>query len=516
MITGIRARFPLGIYHGHRPDGEPDLLPSPLRLHAALVAAAGNGSTATEESGGLRRSDAATRALEWLEDNPPEYVELPDCAQEWLGADHPYAYYDEGLQKTGRRRARRSVADATSVAGPLGWGWAAVPEDVVDVLEDLCADVPCLGEADSPVVLEFTEINPTHRRSSKQTPFASVAIRLPVPAHGRLAELDQDYEQAQPVKVPTRAADRWRQGEKPTPPEIRHDQRTVLGYDLIGEAAETGPAAPWQEIVHIAINQEIPLLDRVVWSVALHRALIAALDEDATPLVTGSYPKGTVPPANRVAIQPLSDSLMAASEYGHLGSGLAILLPKDSFDTVATALGSISRLYRGPGRAIDLGAATVLSAASFWKPPAAESVRLWTSVPAVVPETRRQKSRGNRNWTLADSALLSVGFVYRDELAVPGYSTAGQRYNATIDAVEAADVGVVSASLLPDSNVSRYAHKLPKGVLAQPYRLTLSPGSLISDTSLVAIGQSRHLGGGLLCPLDVPRTVAEAWGAGHV
>ena len=40
---GILARFPLGVYQGHKADGSPDAFPDPARLQAALLSAAAQG-----------------------------------------------------------------------------------------------------------------------------------------------------------------------------------------------------------------------------------------------------------------------------------------------------------------------------------------------------------------------------------------------------------------------------------------------------------------------------------------
>ncbi|MGB3708224.1 type I-G CRISPR-associated protein Csb2 [Gordonia sp. (in: high G+C Gram-positive bacteria)] len=515
-VKGIRARFPLGVYRGHAGAGQYDPLPSPLRLHAALVAAAGDGSTAVVEAGALRRSESATRALEWLEDNPPEYVALPEVAENGLGALKAFAYRDEGVVENvktapSRRKTARIVVDSTALRGALGWGWKQLPDDVATTLDDLCADVPCLGEADSPVVLEFGSIEPTHKRSASRSPFASVAIRLQVARQGRLGELDALYRIAQPGKSPTTASDRWAATEKVSPPPISHDEALTLGYDRIDEP-ESPVAGPWAHVILFPINREIPMEQRVAWSVAMHRALVAALDNDATPMVTGRYDKSAVPPANRIGIQVLSNEMIAMTTRAGIGGGIALLVPEGAMETILPVLPLIRRLYRGNAGALDLGRPVQLSAMGFWKEPDVGTVRTWAAVPAVVPETRRQKKAGSRRWTLADSALLSVGFVFRDRLGVRPEGTAGERYAAIIDAVGSFGVRILNTSLIPDADIGKYAHKVPQGVVAQPYRLALTSGSLIGDRMLVAVGQSRHLGGGLLVPVDLPAAVAQAWG----
>lgn len=59
-------------------------------------------------------------------------------------------------------------------------------------------------------------------------------------------------------------------------------------------------------------------------------------------------------------------------------------------------------------------------------------------------------------------------------------------------------------------NPSSYAHKMQRGMTAQPYTALLSAGDLLADTELAAVGQSRHLGGGLLVPADLPAELAQS------
>lgn len=518
MTVGIRASFPLGVYRGHTSGHRHDLLPSPLRLHSALVAAACDGTTAAERLGALERVEASDRALQWLEDNPPEYIELPEWATGVVD-DRPFAYMDEGVVENvksdpTRRKTARFVADSTALAGPIGWGWDRIPDEVSAALDDLCADVPCLGETESPVVLEVSEIQPTHQRSSSESPFASVAIRLAVPTTGRLGELDALYEKAQPAKSPTVSADKWTSTEKPKSPEITHDHTISVGYDRIGEAVTDTIDSPWNQVIHISVDRDIEPADRVRWAVTLHRALVAALGSDANSAITGRYPEGVVPPANRMAIQYLDENTMRLSNHAALGAGFALLVSDDAFAEIAPVVDVVKRLYRGGAGEIRLGVRTLVSAADFWRSPAPGITRAWCAG-AVVPETRRQKPSAIRRWTLADSAMLSLGFVFRDRIGQRPSGPARERYEAIIERVEAAGVRVIQAVPIPDSDVARYAHKLPQGVVAQPYRLVVTPGRLLDETALIAIGQSRHLGGGLLVPMDLEQAVADLWGVGR-
>ena len=52
--------------------------------------------------------------------------------------------------------------------------------------------------------------------------------------------------------------------------------------------------------------------------------------------------------------------------------------------------------------------------------------------------------------------------------------------------------------------MDRYAHKVNEHAVVRPYRAVLRLSGVAGDRVVQAIGQSRHLGGGLLVPRDVP------------
>lgn len=119
-------------------------------------------------------------------------------------------------------------------------------------------------------------------------------------------------------------------------------------------------------------------------------------------------------------------------------------------------------------------------------------------MPAAVPEIRGLR---HGPWSLADAVQLSVGLLWRDELVGPGRGDGWYRQIAQA----AADWGVQVQTVhrIADSDLGRFVHKVAPGSVVQPYRATVTLGNLASDRSLIAIGQSRHLGGGLLMPCDL-------------
>jgi CRISPR-associated protein Csb2 len=142
----------------------------------------------------------------------------------------------------------------------------------------------------------------------------------------------------------------------------------------------------------------------------------------------------------------------------------------------------------------------VLDASRFWLPPAPGHLRRWRTEPAAVPDTR---GAGRREWTFAHAALLSLGFAWKDFLPdVPGR---GESYHRGL-AAAASDWGaaVIHVRAVRAADVSCYVHKVNEHAVVRPYTACLSLGDPAGTGTLQAIGQSSHLGGGLLVPFDVP------------
>jgi CRISPR-associated protein Csb2 len=74
-------------------------------------------------------------------------------------------------------------------------------------------------------------------------------------------------------------------------------------------------------------------------------------------------------------------------------------------------------------------------------------------------------------------------------------------------AAAAAERGAAVVQVRPErtSQVDRYVHKVNEHAVIRPYSAVLSLGEMGGDRVVQAIGQSRHLGGGLLVPRDVAR-----------
>ena len=135
----------------------------------------------------------------------------------------------------------------------------------------------------------------------------------------------------------------------------------------------------------------------------------------------------------------------------------------------------------------------------FWAPMPPGHRRIWVTAVAAIPESRPIRGR---SWTIGDAALLSLGLVLRDRFPRP--ARRADWYAGLVGGVVASGAAVVEAHKLNDAGTRRWVHRVTAETAIQPYRAALRLGSLAGERTLLAIGQSRHLGGGLLVPLDLP------------
>jgi CRISPR-associated protein Csb2 len=532
MTFAILADLPLGTYRGAGADGRPERLPSVARLHSALLCAAGFGPRAEPghdlDSLGLNGADVA--ALHWLEHNPPDRVHIPALQ---INAGRAIAWRDDGTlerspAKGGKGKAAANTvrikklgkhSDAgTAVGGKFAWIWETPPpEPVRAALEQLCPDVAYLGTSESPVRLSVTpgdDPAATHVRDPKAGLFTAGATGFERPLPGRFAELEATHR-AMTGPPPSVARDKYTQNEvsqSPVPPRTAVEMAWYLP-----EQADVADV-PWPQVIIIPATvtipeqDPIPELDRVAWAVAAHRALIRLLGPGAPAMITGAYPDGIPRPANRVALHLLDPGMPV---NGERQSALAILVPKDAdaadlaaLSRAAENLGTFygpqdSRRIRGKPLKLDTGSIRIMDGSRFWSPPEAGKIRLWRTIPAAIPDTRGSR---NTEWNFAHAALLSVGFAWKQQL--PKVSGRGAAYHQGLAArTSEAGVAVVHAKAVRTSDVERYVHKINEHAVVRPYTAYLSMGGLAGAQTIQAIGQSRHLGGGLLVPFDAPEGI---------
>jgi CRISPR-associated protein Csb2 len=456
----------------------------------------------------LEFADADAMALRWLEANPPDSVHIPALQ---VNVGKAIAYRDDGTftksDKPGMLTTKKlgKAPDAgTAVDGQFVWIWRQDPPDPVRiVLEQLCPDVPYLGTTESPVRLTIVSgdvFRGTHDLNREVGLFTVGGTGIDRPIKGRVSELSKAHRAAN-GKLPSAAGDRHKTDESShsaVPP--RAAVETAWYSPRIPVAADV----PWPQVITIPMNAPIPERERVTWAVTVHRALIKMIGEGAPAMITGSYPDGIRRPANRIAVH-----MLAADPHSH-GSGpsLLILIPAGTkaadLDVLQRAVTGLSTLRgpRGDSRKLATAEIRVVDGSLFWAPPAPGMIRLWRTVPAAVPETRGSR---NAEWNFASAALLSMGFVWKDQRSrVPKTSGRGDAYHRLLAAaISDTGVAILHTRAVRTAYADKYVHKINEHAVVRPYRACLSLGNLAGSRTILAIGQSRHLGGGLLVPLDV-------------
>ncbi|MFV2062844.1 MAG: type I-U CRISPR-associated protein Csb2 [Chloroflexota bacterium] len=498
MAFSIVADFPLGTYRGRRRDGTPDGLPSPARLHAALLNAAAQGPWAEETDGRLGPSARDREVLEWLEAHPPDGMLVPPL-ERW--ARRPTAYRRQGWfsQKWADKALSKDLAPGVAVGGSIGWVWSGgPPPDLRTSIEALCHEVPYLGTTESPVVLRVAAADPTHRFDKAASLFVGTGLDVEIPTPGRTAALEDAH--AATLTVHGRK-DTRRQQESEAPPPVVMEGLGIGRYVPIEPTM--GDALPWSTAIVLPLDRSAAPDERLRWCVALHRSLVSLIGDGAPSLVTGHYGPGVRRPANRLAIQYLDPSWPADPAAG-AGPAMLLLIPFDADAADIAVLGAVVgrlrrlRIDRRREFAIAGDRAVSIAGDRFWGPVPAGSERVWVTEPAALPDTRPPRRRA---WSLADAAYLSLGLVWRDRLTGPGRGAAW--YERLAAAVREHGAEVLDVRRLPTQRAARYVHRINDGTVVQPYRATLRLGRLGGVRTVVAIGQSRHLGGGLLVPVDL-------------
>lgn len=498
----LTATFPLGTYYGHRSDGSVEAYPSPLRLHAALLSAAAQGRLSEDGE----PSQASLDALQWLEKHPPNGIYQPETRLLNKG-NQRIGYRDVGTfdSKSMRKKVdARPISNGVAVQSSYGYMWHDVPEEVAATLTQLAEDVPYLGESHSVVALSAQSFTPNLWLSPTANCFTKEAFARPVAAEGRTAALIANHRARFTAKPPTLARDAFKKSQVP------HSERpTEIGIaESWYEPAEPLPEdAPWGTVYLFELDREVEKRDRVALALSMHKALIARLGYGAAPLITGKYNDGIKQPPNRLAIQYLPPRL--AQLLNKDGPLLGLFVPSDATPEellqVQRAVDIRELWSRRLGKIRIRFSNETRSGTRFWPAPEPGAYRLWETEMPIVPEVRRIRRNGSE-WSLGDSALLSAAYVWRNDFTLTGSGPTRYidlRDQAARRGVSALDTHAVTR------HVRDFAHHSYESVPVQPYRAVLDLGDLAGSQAAVMLGQSRHLGGGLLRPLDINLNSSE-------
>lgn len=496
----------MGVYLGHERDGSPEALPSFARLYSALVHAAATGISCSEDrgQGDVTVAGDARRALTWLEENPPEYMSIPEyhTGRSWAST----AFRKEGVFRSELKTVKykvteRSIGEGTALADAVAWIWDVnLPEDLLGVIDRMCADVAYLGESSSRVILELVdEVKPTHKYLQSRGFFSPGGFEVELPTLGRLDSLEQQFMAGRPKKRPTKAADKHTLAmpSSEIPIEAGLIKRRIVRVD-----EDKSLPVPWDGVVAIPIEKgpKVKSEERVALAVAFHRALISVIGTGAPASITGKYLEGMEIPANRVAIQYLPAGMPVQDELEDCAHFLLLLplgLGGSDLGVLAQALERLRVIRTRLGKFELAPELRFMRAADFWGKPVTDSPRQWTIDPAAVPE-RWIRGEGQAE-VYGDTIAWSFGNIIRD---LPGVELKNQT-RLRRKQLEGAGFRVDTVKPLVTRHPERYVHRTNKQMPIMPYVGTLEFGRLLPPTALVSIGQSRHLGGGLLIPVDL-------------
>lgn len=558
MSFAISAYFPLGFYQGSDSGGKPEPYPSPNRLYSALVSTAyltfGFEKHAVDSS---LTDEQIHDALAWLEGNPPQEILFPRIVK--AGSD-AIAYRNKGYVIDAKKKnpqdkissANASIATAYMQEPESGilltWKWDENPSiEIARTLDSLCNEVPYLGEACSVVELQTHEnyVLPYDALDSVWTLSSESALKgvsrrnrsFSVPKEGRLEDLKMAFATVNPTSKGKR---------KDLKVSFKEDEQNFLNEYLPlqteGHARYNPPSsqegsalkAPWPVAFYLEVEEIDGKCDEdgkpvwepdestfIGWAVALHRFLVKQWGIDPSPMLIGKYAPGIDRPANNVAIQIFDSALK--NQYAHelrediseMGPGFLIMVPRNMPQSDIQRLQNICRQVKGKTlyytsneTTLRLGAFTTIDAEHLWRPVVEGMCRYWTPRPFAIAETRIIPDiRHGRKWKVREDVCLALGHVWRDQyVSRLSNDNREERYWDLVDAVKAkgSNFRVFDCRAVHRVNMSDYVHhanasNILRGVSAL---IAISDDAKSLDCAALAIGQSRHLGGGFLIPMD--------------
>lgn len=545
----IRVSFLMHTYQGANETGESELYPSPERFYKAVVAAAYNAfGFGAEFRGDDRTMDDATirDALSWLEGNPPDAIRLP---RERHVVSRAVVYRKRGNwdKKSGEPAIKEalacsSVAYDSSEKGDLIWQWKQAPDErVAGALRDLCWEIPYLGEACTPVRITTDEPStyplPESLVREEHVPLwmlpSVTQFHFPLPGH--LEDLQQGHALAYPKRV-----------SKPSGNETEKNVLTNVLYPTVGSAGYIPAKAPakerfvmpWNRCFFIPVTSPQQWAPRerqlVAWSVAMHRLLVHQWGYGASPMLTGRYDSvqdSKQRPANNVAIHILTSDFrgIVDAELRDILPGFLVMVPHDMpvdevgrLADVCASLEGKRLFFSRNGDTLYLGKMREIDADKIWAAVPEGSKRYWIPYPLCIRETYPVKRLKGQEavWGVKESMALAIGHVLRERFVDSEDTGIGkadadegrrQSYWSLVNHVcaEESPVKIFHAHAESRTSMIDYVHKTQPRTLISGMNAWLRFDDDDMNRTVMAIGQSRHLGGGLLVPIDIPQNLID-------
>ena len=173
-------------------------------------------------------------------------------------------------------------------------------------------------------------------------------------------------------------------------------------------------------------------------------------------------------------------------------------------------------LYYAPEKStLRIGKVTTVDAEHFWKPVAPGMCRYWAVRPMAIAETRPIPDiKLHRKWGVYEALCLSIGHVWRSQYPQSSEGSREERYWNIVDAVSAktSHFRIYNYRTVHRANMTDYVHRANGSNILHGMNalIAISDVGESLDCAAMAIGQSRHLGGGFLVPADFAVSVCQS------
>lgn len=173
-------------------------------------------------------------------------------------------------------------------------------------------------------------------------------------------------------------------------------------------------------------------------------------------------------------------------------------------------------LYYAPEKStLRIGKVTTVDAEHFWKPVAPGMCRYWAVRPMAIAETRPIPDiKLHRKWGVYEALCLSIGHVWRSQYPQSSEGSREERYWNIVDVVSAktSHFRIYNYRTVHRANMTDYVHRANGSNILHGMNalIAISDAGESLDCAAMAIGQSRHLGGGFLVPADFAVSVCQS------